>query len=351
MTRTASQRTRAKNVRNARPTRRTQAKKTIRLTANAANAGRMMKFSPPRAPTHPCVLDYGESLLNPFNLLLCPCVPMYPALASRKFTTFVRGVGSTNTSGVGGITGIPSGVQGVDAPPYAPIGCVTDSSYAGAGLPAVGDTGTTALYGNSDYTPAQVGTGVELRLVSMGVRIRGKTTKLNQGGTVFLLQEPDHNSLAGKTDPQMGAYDECAILDFENHDWLSCSYTPRFQADFNYHSNSSGVVDPQPFLGVLIKSCAPSQEFRYEIVAHYEAIGSSVRGKTPSHVFTEASQTVAAAISQAPPAKLALMGSDTQMGQARSITQKILNHKDAPDVGELIWKGVKAIGGSILSFL
>jgi len=288
-----------------------------------------------------CIMDYGASLLNPYDKTLAPCVPTYPALDSHKFSVFGRGEGTTSSANnIGAVCLQPTGVSGVESGLFTAL-----DTYAGVDIPsASSETGVTAFTTNSPYTAADISAGtVQLRLVSAGIRIKGATAKLDEGGTVFALQEPNHGTVLGLTADTMAAYDRCFITSFDNDDWIGVQWTPRLQTDFNYHETNYGIAGTETSMGMIIKSAKASMPFRYEWVCHYEAIGSNVRGKTPSHSDSAKAEQVASVIAQAPVTVTGKLSNEA--GAARVVTGKIVKSGSG---GGGFWNRLGNLGMDVL---
>lgn len=294
----------------------------------------------------PCTLEYTESLIDPFRKDLAPCVPYGVAIRSQKVCVFSKGSFQTGMSGWGGITVYGSLVSDEIAAVY------TDANYAQSVLPGFGDPDTiSANFSNSPFTSADLSAndGVELRLCSLGVRVRYVGTELNRGGLRFAIQHPEHLSVANMSANDIAQFDFHQI-DSQTRDWTSVCYTPLKQRDYDFTDNPSGFsggaqkpgVDPRPILGILCESASTSipLPFEYEITAHFEAIGAKARGKTISNSDVTATLKAVSAVTQGPP----------------GLSTAISNHKvSAPMVaaqaatkGSSMWEGLASEVGSAL---
>lgn len=286
---------------------------------------------------HQCALHYGEALIDPFNTPAGACVPKFPTVESAKRVLFAAGTGSTNASGTGGI------VVGSNASSDTYSSFVTNSNYTESGeLPAYGDTGISAITMNSAFTNAELGaTGsVQTRLVALGVRIRYVGSKLNEGGRAYTIEEPSHEQVAGMTLANMLKYDKCAVQKCNfNSEWVSVVYQPRFPGDFAYVADRAGQTSAESFLGIYIASAVAEQPFEYEIYAHYEFIGSSVRGKSISHNAPMQVDKILSALSQAPPGAMRKI---QQRGAARQVAARTAVS------GASFWQKAGMIAGGLL---
>jgi len=294
----------------------------------------------------PCTLEYAESLIDPFRKDLAPCVPYGVAIRSQKVCTFAEGSFITGTEGYGGITVYGGLVSDNVAATY------TTDTYGSKVLPTYAEPDTISVaFANSPFVMADLtsNAGVELRLCSLGVRVRYVGTELNRGGLRYAIQHPEHLSVAGLSGSDIAQFDFRQI-DSQTRDWTSVCYTPLKQADYDFTSKPSGFVCgtheaglvPCPVLGILCESAATSipLPFEFQIVAHFEAIGAKARGKTVSNTNPTATLRAVSAITQGPP----------------ELSTAISNHKvSAPMVavkaaseGSTMWEDLAAKVGSTL---
>jgi hypothetical protein len=160
----------------------------------------------------------------------------------------------------------------------------TDSSFAGTAI-ATSGTGVLAAKSNSDYVNAQFGiSGVQFRLVTVGVRIKYRGTELNRGGRVIALEEPDHQSLIGLNASALLAYRQATSLRPTGGDkWMELvSSGPKVPEELEYSAVFSGGQTNGHYLVFAFEGQA-NMAFEFEVFANFELIGSAVRGKTPSH--------------------------------------------------------------------
>lgn len=247
----------------------------------------------------PCTIEYGVSLVDPFRKDLAPCVPFGVALRSQKICVFSEGSFSTGTVGWGGITVYGALVSDASC-------CTTTKpSYSGTFLPAWNTPEVdNHQFVNSPYINANLNNslGCEVRLCSLGVRVRYIGTELDRGGLRYAIQHPEHLTVAGLTASDISSFDFRQI-DSQTREWTAVCYTPLRQSDYNFTSNSSGHSTNQPIMGILCESADPNKKvtFEYQVVAHFEAIGAIARGKTISNTDPTGTVKVVSAISQGPP--------------------------------------------------
>lgn len=232
-----------------------------------------------------------------------PCIPMFPAIKTRKFWCRAQGVfGIQNANDVGYIMACPfrmandNLLNNNSGPPL--LFSVNTQAYATSNFPIV-DTGAAWASGaanvNSDYTSASLlnnlGVGIQYRVVGASLRIQYQGNPINVAGTYHRVVDPDHATLSGQllTDfSQYESYSSVLVSEsmFKTNKWLQVNYTPVNQDDFQFHPDSmpnalvNVALTRNHFMGVLIVGAPVGNNFKYDFVVHWEAIGRIVRGKT-----------------------------------------------------------------------
>lgn len=241
-----------------------------------------------------CAQKYAASLADPFSGPPDACMPVTPAVLSRKARFFIRTQLVTSaTSGDGFCTMQPfAGNNGSTA--AGNIGTAaaytSSSSYVGgggAGIPVL-DPAIAGVIGNNhngDYAIASF-TSLYSRLVSMGFRIRYAGTELNRGGRIVLLEDPEHNTLANTTLTNLLANEKTKEHKIGT-DWVTlCTTGPTLPSEYDYLAGpylpyGSSVLYAH-YLAAYIRSAALNQVFDVEFFWNFEFTGSVPRGKTPS---------------------------------------------------------------------
>ena len=268
-----------------------------------------------------CATIYGTALCRPFawldtmgkgkdkisrtSAMESPCIPMFPAIRTRKFYAFVRGnMGIQTATNHGCISFAPWRLANNNATNT----CVSSPVIYSTGATAIADatfneldTGTAWTGGavslNTDYTTASLvvnssGQGVKYRVVGAGLRIKYTGAPLSRQGLVHAIEEPDHYSLSGLSVTEIGKYDNYYSEQLSNG-WHTLTYTPVQQEEFEFEkdpmANVTWSTDPRAkhFIGFIITGVSPTatgDSFQYEAVVHYEAIGSLVKGKTETMI-------------------------------------------------------------------
>jgi len=144
---------------------------------------------------------------------------------------------------------------------------------------------------NTDYSMAQLilnsyGQGVTFRVVASGIRVRYTGNLMNQSGLMHCVQDADHNSLSSLTVGQIGQMESYYAKPLIQNQWHGISYAPANELEyyFNQDNLSNGVTNnglDHHYYGILLTGLNyNTASFQYEIIVHYEAVGSIVRGKT-----------------------------------------------------------------------
>jgi hypothetical protein len=242
-----------------------------------------------------CASKYARSLADPFSGPPDACMPVTPAVLSRKMRTFIRTqLVTSSTSGDGFVSMQPfaandglttAGNVGTAA---AYVSAATYVGGGGAGIPALNPAtaGVVGINHNGDYaTSAFSNVGVQCRLVSMGMRLRYAGTELNRGGRVVFLEDPEHGSLGGQALANLLSYEK-AKEHRVAEDWLTlCATGPTIPAEYDYVNSPTfplGAGNPAHYLVAYIRSAAVQQSFDVEFFWNWEFTGQNVRGKTQS---------------------------------------------------------------------
>jgi len=238
-------------------------------------------------------------LMNPFDADP-QCLPLLPALKSRKCKVFARGTLSTGTAGFGFVLGMGNPARNSTSGTYS------DSSYAGTTFDDSSLTvGVNNYFNNSDYVTADFGGNAEdiqARQTALGLRVRYRGTVLNRNGTVLAIEEPNHANLDSLNENAIKSFDRVKIVPVPASEWVTVVYQPVRVNDYNYEIGSYFGYDVlRPYLGIAViadPTVPVTMEFEY--FCHYEAIGSPVRAKTSSHVNVVDTSNLIANFAQQP---------------------------------------------------
>lgn len=250
-----------------------------------------------------CSLEYATSLENPFKEGPIGCIPSYPIIKTQRTKLWSQGAFTTSTDAgkAGFITMNPwhvaNNANSSTSVPNGFVQCTELATFVGSAIDlattATPVTGVSMLYPNSPFTFAQFGAGstnVQFRLVSAGLRIKYSGTSLAQGGTVFGLHQPNHESVDGYTASSIMSFDEgekFVVLDQQRGKqdaWFTVLYRPVDPDDCEFSdlagnpSGSGGT--PNHIMGFLV--IAPSTTpitFEYEAFANVEFTGAPARAK------------------------------------------------------------------------
>jgi hypothetical protein len=255
-----------------------------------------------------CAQKYALSLADPFSGPADACMPVTPAVMSRKARFFIRTQLTTSTtSGDGFVTMQPfAGNNGATTAGNVGTAAAYTSSgaYVGGGGAAIpqldpATTGVIANNHNGDY-PVSAFTSLYSRLVSMGFRIRYAGTELNRGGRIILLENPEHTTMANTTLVNLLA-DEKAKEHKIGENWVTlCSTGPTVPNEYDYIAGPylpyGAPVQYAHYLCAYIRSAALGQVFDVEFYWNFEFTGSVARGKTQSEADDAGTGVVLGAI-------------------------------------------------------
>lgn len=227
-----------------------------------------------------------------------PCIPMFPAIRTRKFNAFARGyLGVQTATNHACISLAPwrlsnngTGLNCVAASLLYSTSAttITDGTFNELDTATAWTGGAANL--NTDYSTANLivtnGVGIKYRVVGAGLRIKYVGAPLTRSGIVHAIEEPDHYTLNGMSVSTIGKYDNY-YSKLLGAGWHTLTYTPVQYDEFEFEqdavSNALWSTDPRSkhFMGFIVTGVGVTGDvFQYEAIVHYEAIGSAIRGKT-----------------------------------------------------------------------
>jgi len=240
-----------------------------------------------------------------------PCIPLIPNLKSRKFYGFARGTFQCSTGatspGSGWIVYAPNriasdGALDLQSPPILFTNAAYNFPFTPPAYPATLDSATPlpagilSAYLNTDYAPAELVLvafkGIKYRVVGGGVRVRYTGTEVNRAGTLHCIVHPNHDSLGTLEDTDIGQYETYFRMPVTRK-WTYLAHSPVMEEDFKYqpdfpnnpalYGTVFSTANNQHFIGFMVTDCLLGS-FEFEVITHFEAIGSLVRGLTPTPV-------------------------------------------------------------------
>jgi len=233
------------------------------------------------SPGDECLAAYVACLADPFGKPPS-CVPIFPALPSRKCQSFTRGTFNAGIDGHGFIMARPSAAYDIN--------CL-HTSAVGFSFATYTTVNAVAAVNNSSYTNASFGATAGLnkvRFVSCGIRVRYADTELNKSGSIKCLQSADHTNLNGADNWVINdSYQETANFPMSRK-WIACVWTPQEPDEMDF---GTGSAPTEYSLGIHVTGVTLAQ-YEYEYFVNYEVIGRNAGVKTPS----EASPWVDAAL-------------------------------------------------------
>lgn len=240
-----------------------------------------------------------------------PCIPLPPNTKSRKFYAYTRGsfacTALGTAAGSGYIVFAPCRIANFSPNDMQSPCIITNNSTLVSVSPPVfpGTIDTTVAatpnnniaslnseYGNVDLV-AVGNRALRYRVVGAGLRVRYTGTEINRAGTLHCIVHPNHDTLAGMSENDIGQYETYFRMPVTRK-WVTLSHTPVLESDFqfspDYPSNpalfSSFLMNNEKqlhYIGFLPTDC-PLGTFEYEAIVHFEAVGSNVRGLTSTPV-------------------------------------------------------------------
>ena len=255
-----------------------------------------------------CASDYAASLADPFSGPTEACLPVTPSISSRKIRTFVRSTLNVGTQGLGFLTAQPlacnDGSTVGGSVGTAAVYCSSAAFAGNTGIPVLNTTttGVVALNHNGDYSSIQFSAqSAQVRLVSMGFRVRWAGTELNRGGRVLLYEDPEHAdwSTTGLSISQFLANEKSREFKM-SEDWLTlCQSGPVMPQEYDFATTPFGPygssASPAHYMLCLIQ-CAAGSLIDFEVYWNYEVSGRNVRGKSRSEADDLGFTTVSSAI-------------------------------------------------------
>lgn len=253
------------------------------------------------SPTDKCVVDYAAALVDPFTQPPT-CLPVAPSLESQKYACFVRGnfYAGTSNGGFGYVALAPKPVNDFSSPNQAvwastsafTLQAVNSSSNANVdGMNPNSPFTNPELYGNSG--------DISVRITAAGIRARYTGTELNRSGSMVAFEQPDHHSVVGLTYEDVLAY-KSAVVTPVSREWTVVTYQPKRDDEFKFlDSVNSGSVSNHQMV-IMVNGLTAGESLEFEAFIHFEAIGSTIRGKTPSHAATDTTHSVLSMLGQAP---------------------------------------------------
>jgi len=250
------------------------------------------KYSPVRVPiwhTADALSDtaakYGAMLADPFHKECAVGMPSEPALFSRKTTVWSQGTFQTG-SGANNF-----GFVAFDPRPslfndgVKPCIWKSTSSYAGSTI-AVSGIGVDTAASNSDYSYAQLTAGApdyaSARLVAAGVRVWYSGELRSLGGDIAAEQTANHTTLVGYgfADVLADTFSRRFVPKMGSR--YGCTYVPAVPAELGYQVVGNPFNTSAPYMAVVVNGATTAALWSYEAYAHWEIVGTDVRGKTRS---------------------------------------------------------------------
>jgi len=320
----------------------------------------------------PCSKHYFDALYNPWNVKEAPCIPDAIQVPSQKMSTRIRGTMRTNSNGIGYIIlnpYVPVSTQAESgnnpaylAPVWATNGLGTHSGIRVPPLVAPGSLAASTEHANPYYHNSQI-TGPNMadamadsnfnfndwRPVAGGIKVQYAGQLEDRSGSYILFEAPVNDNFLGITDN----LSDGAVLQNEEAAFTVVAEAPvavthkvRNGQDVEYASewydyasgagNTDDLVTYHTMM-IAVFGCV-SQAFNFEVIMHWEFVGSSFPARTRSHSdptgFARINNTSPTAPSKATPEK-------TLFNKGAELVNDVLAFSQTP--------GGRAIGNMVFS--
>jgi hypothetical protein len=302
-----------------------QGKKRKQMKKNKSNSASQR----PRGHLSQCSTIYALAMSNPFLDLNDACVPDNNTSPSYKFS--VRGTGSFSigTGGVGYVIFGPKRFGNDFSASNSPI-YFTGSTYAGTTITT--NTATAGVNNNNlarfPFPLAEVAPlDKKLRVVGAGIRIFYQGTELNRGGTILAFREMNNNSCNGASESTLASWTNTKLVPVDRRKH-SVTWKPVQSSDFDYYDSPNDVSQNNSTyyanaygpccMGFLVSGSTTGNSFKYEIVTHYECLGSNVR-QSPSSADSAGMSAVFSAIPPIIETVSSVMSGDVLKGAVKAL--------------------------------
>lgn len=235
---------------------------------------------------YPGTLSYAKVYSDPF-VIDSARIPVFPIVSSSLERYYASGKGQTNANGNGWISVYPPNLATND------LQAVYYSDSA-SGDP-MNNTFQFAM-GSSPHTSAsftEVTGTYAVRVVALGIRVRYTGTTLNAAGTMVTAQaSPLGDSLSGQTYTTMKQIPGFKEYTFKDTAWHSITRHVETTDDtafiefdgtrWVFPDSTAHPNDDNFRIGIYISGANGVQPFEWEVVGHYELLGTNLvrRGVT-----------------------------------------------------------------------
>jgi len=255
-----------------------------------------------------CCRAYSMAIVDPWCLESGVVgIPDNIPLPSFKFTTRARGTFTIGTAGCGYVAANPfaASTQGTGSNLFAAV-ISTDGTYGYSdyrySVPGYTlEPGVVATWPDSPLSLNQFaininkpGSGIHIRPVGVGLKIRYVSSEFNRGGRVFVYRSPLNLPLieSNITGPQfvpqadLTRNKETSTVTVDRQ-WHAAVYKPSTPQDLSYGEFDDvllGVYPRRmvsgPSLLMFVSGATPQQSFEFDFIGHYEAVGPNLPGFT-----------------------------------------------------------------------
>jgi hypothetical protein len=247
----------------------------------------IVKTYVPKRTAHPCSALLARSFIRPFDPLIRGkvCWPAFPQQDTWKMAAVANVIVSTNANGIGFVMFDPSVANDKFCICYSNV-----NTFVGTTFPAFGSgTGYTQTYvGTLPYASNNMvqfnGGTSQGRIVSVGLRFRSLSTKLNEGGMILAVNTPN-STVVGLTLTGSPTISSVRKLPFRTEKSVELGFCPPdadniFFAPELVSGSSNNMWFPwsqgtvaAPQIGLIFQSSAANQLIDVDFIQHMEFRG------------------------------------------------------------------------------
>lgn len=246
----------------------------------------------PRAHLSQCARLYAAALSNPWACDSPPCVPDDKVTPSYKFSVRAKGNFTVGTIGTGFIVVCPktfgNDFSGVNSTVFKSNSTFTGNTIQANAVVVGVDEAALSRF---PYQISDIGGGIsklQARLVGYGLRCFYTGTELNKGGLIQVFRQPQNSTTHQMTSDNLYSLSNTKAIPCDRRKHSVC-WQPITPNDFEYSVNANNTdrtvatADTgAPCMGVMVSGATTGNSFEYEIIAHYELLGSPIL-TTKSH--------------------------------------------------------------------
>lgn len=235
-------------------------------------------------PISECIAHYASALVDPVNTPAGACIPYGFPLPSQRCKIFQRGTFTCSTTGQGYVLCRPSIVNDAQAILSTTVLSVGTSATQLNAFTNLASTNTAQL----PFSTAQMtGNYKEGRVVAYGLRVRYYGTEANRNGTVLLLEDVNHITLATSTygtfSSQINGLSQRPTPDGKWQE-VFCS-GPVANSEVTFLDQAAfGASPTTSFHLCAYANGLPGDTYEFEFYEHAEFSGTGISGAQATHI-------------------------------------------------------------------